>query len=60
MLEIPPPESDEGIVTAVASMPQRVHELAVRCLRYGVRETMAITRSHYDNADLEAISRGFP
>ena len=60
MLEIPPPESDEGLADTVRSMPRSVHELAVRCLRYGVRETMAITKSHYDNANLDAISRGFP
>ena len=60
MLETDQPRSADELVAVVGSMPRLVHELAVRCLRYGVRETMAITRSHYENADLGAISRGFP
>lgn len=60
MLGIEGPVSVDERVTAVESMPRLVHDLAVKSLRFGIKETLAITRSHYDDADLGAISRGFP
>ena len=41
-------------------MPQRVHALSVASLRYGIRQTLAIARSHYEDINLDALSHGFP
>lgn len=60
MLGIAPPGSAPERIGGVEAMPQRVHDLAVASLRYGIRQTLAIARSHYDDINLEAISRGFP
>ena len=59
-LGVPPPGSITERVQGVEGMPQRIRALGVASLRYGIRQKLAITRSHYEDVDLEAISRGFP
>ena len=59
-LGIGSPNSADELIGTVESMPQRVHEVAVASLQYGIRQTLAIARSHYEDIDLAAISRGFP
>ena len=48
------------LVQGVDGMPQRVHAMGVASLHYGVRQTLAIARSHYENINLDALSQGFP
>lgn len=55
-----PPRSAAERVEGVEAMPRRVHDMAVASLRYGSRQTLAIARSHYEDINLDAISRGFP
>ena len=59
-LEVLPPRSVDERVQAGEGMPRRIHALGVASLRYGIRQMLAITRSHYEDIDLEAISCGFP
>ena len=34
--------------------------MGVASLQYGVRQTLAIARSHYEDINLDALSHGFP
>ena len=54
------PTSAVELVQGVEGMPQRVHAMGVASLHYGVRQTLAIARSHYENINLNALSQGFP
>ena len=59
-LGVPAPTSAVELVQGVEGMPQRVHAMGVASLRYGVLQTLAIARSHYENINLDALSQGFP
>ena len=59
-LGVPAPTSAVELVQGVEGMPQRVHAMGVASLHYGVLQTLAIARSHYENINLDALSRGFP
>ena len=59
-LEVLPPRSVDERVQAVQGMPRRIHALGVASLRYGIRQTLAIARPHYEDINLEAVSHGFP
>ena len=59
-LDVPLPTSTAELVQGVENMPQRVHAMGVASLHYGVRQTLAIARSHYENINLDALSQGFP
>ena len=59
-LDVPPPTSAAELVQGVESMPQRIHALGVASLRYGIWQTLAIARSHYEDINLDALSHGFP
>ena len=59
-LGVPAPTFAVELVQGVEGMPQRVHAMGVASLRYGVLQTLAIARSHYENINLDALSQGFP
>jgi hypothetical protein len=46
-------------VVQVVNVMDWVHGMAKRALHLGVQWSFAITRSHYENIDLQAMSQGF-
>ena len=59
-LGIAAPGNVDELIEGVEAMPARIQQVAVASLRYGIRQTLAIARSHYDDIKLDVISQGFP
>ena len=59
-LGVSAPASAVELVQGVEGMPQRMHAMGAASLHYGVLQTLAIARSHYENIKFDVLSRGFP
>ena len=53
-------DGQQSYVPTVDCMGERVHQVAVEAMRFGVRQAFAVGRTHYSNINLEAMSQGFP
>ena len=49
-------DGQQSFMPAVDSMGERVHQVAVEAMRFGVRQAFAVGRAHYSNINLEAMS----
>jgi hypothetical protein len=47
------------LAVQVVNILDRACGMAKRALHLGVQRSFAITRSHYENIDLQAMSQGF-
>lgn len=49
-------DGQEAFVPTVDRIEERVHQVAVESMCFGVRQAFAVGRAHYSNIKLEAMS----
>jgi len=58
-LELAPEQETSSLVVRATRITDQGRDMARGALRFGVHQSFAITRSHYENIDLATMSQGF-
>jgi hypothetical protein len=58
-LELAPAQETSSLAVRVTQITDRAREMTWNMLLFGVRQSFAVARSHYENINLEAMGQGF-
>jgi hypothetical protein len=58
-LKLAPAQETSSLVVRVTRIIDWAHEMTQNVLHFGIQQSFAIARSHYENIDLEVMGQGF-